>query len=323
MIDVTAIGELLIDFTPAGLSPQGRSCFEQNPGGAPANVLACLCKLGHTAALIGKVGNDLFGRALKAELEQAGVATQGLVLSDACHTTLAFVHLDANGDRSFTFYRNPGADVLLETAELSYNLIDDCRIFHFGSVSLTADPARQATLAAVRYAAEQGKFVSFDPNLRLMLWPGEDQARAAILQAMPLADLVKISEEELWFLTGERDISRGAAILLEQFSLQIVLVTLGPRGAYARTRSGDAWSPAYDVATIDTTGAGDAFTGAFLHQLLLDGRPAAALRESDLAAFLSFANAAGSLATIRRGAIPALPSLAEIEACQQHVATLD
>jgi fructokinase len=322
MIDVTAIGELLIDFTPAGLSAQGRPCYEQNPGGAPANVLACLSKLGHATALIGKVGDDLFGHSLKAELEQVGVSTQGLVLSDTCHTTLAFVHLDAGGDRSFTFYRNPGADVLLETAELSYNLIDDCRIFHFGSVSMTADPSRQATLAAVRYAGKQGKLVSYDPNLRLMLWPGEEQARAAILQAMPLADLVKISEEELLFLTGEQDLGRGSALLLDQYKLQLVLVTLGRHGAYARSSASEAWSPAYDVPTVDTTGAGDAFTGAFLHQLLLDGRPVAELRENDLAAFLAFANAAGSLATVRRGAIPALPTLAEIEDCREHRATL-
>jgi sugar/nucleoside kinase (ribokinase family) len=322
VLDVAAIGELLIDFTPAGLSGQGRHLFEQNPGGAPANVLACLSRLGHRTALISKVGDDPFGHFLRDELAKAGVSTRGLVVSGACHTTLAFVHLDAQGDRSFSFYRNPGADVLLQTSELSYNLIDDCQIFHFGSVSLTADPAREATLAAVRYAAGQGKFISYDPNLRLPLWPGPEPARSQILQAMPLADLVKVSSEELLFLTGDSDMSQGAACLLERYELQMVLVTLGPRGAYARNGRCEAWSPAYDVRTVDTTGAGDAFTGAFLHQLLQSGRRASELGEDDLAAFLAYANAAGSLTTRSKGAIPALPTQEEIEDCLAHVPTL-
>jgi fructokinase len=322
MLDVTAIGELLIDFTPAGLSEQGKVLFEQNPGGAPANVLACLSRLGHPTALIGKVGNDQFGRFLKSELDKVGVSTCGLVMSETCHTTLAFVHLDVNGDRSFSFYRNPGADLLLETSETSFNLIDDCRIFHFGSVSLTADPSRQATLAAVRYAGRQGKMISYDPNLRLPLWPSPEQARTAILQAMPMADIVKISAEELLFLTGDADLSRGAEGLIRQNDLQLVLITLGARGAYARNGICEAWSPAYDVRTIDTTGAGDAFTGGFLHQLLQSGKSAAELQEDDLAAFLAFANAAGSLTTVRKGAIPALPTREEIEKCMAHVPIL-
>lgn len=318
MIDVTAIGELLIDFTPAGLSAEQYPIFAQNPGGAPANVLASLSRLGRTTAFIGKVGDDQFGRSLKATLDRIGVSTQGLVMTDSCHTTLAFVHLDESGDRSFSFYRNPGADLLLESAELSYNLIDDCRIFHFGSVSMTADPARQATLAAVRYAREQDKVISYDPNLRLALWSSAETARTVILQAMQYADILKISQEELEFLTGENEPGRGAEQLRSQFGIDLVLITLGPRGAYAQNRLGEVWSPAFDVRTIDTTGAGDAFTGAFLNQLLQTGKAPALLDIGELSACLSFANAAGSLATTRKGAIPALPTLAEIEDCRAH-----
>lgn len=323
MYDVTAIGELLIDFTPVGLSEQKRPLFEQNPGGAPANVLACLSRLGRATAFIGKVGADQFGYSLKATLEQVGVSTHGLVMTDTCHTTLAFVHLNDQGDRSFSFYRNPGADLLLEPGELSYNLIDDCQIFHFGSVSMTADPSRQATLAAVRYAREQGKLVSYDPNLRLMLWPSPESARIAILHAMPLADILKISEEELLFLTGESDLGRGADHLLRHYDLKLILITLGPKGAYARTRGCEAWRPAYDVKTVDTTGAGDAFTGGFLYQLLVSGKPVGALSEADLTAFLAFANATGSLATTRKGAIPALPTLGEVEDCMMNIPSMD
>jgi len=315
MIDVTALGELLIDFTPAGLSAAHHPLFEQNPGGAPANVLACLARLGQKTAFIGKVGADQFGFSLKTVLEQAGINTKGLIQTEACHTTLAFVHLNKQGDRSFSFYRNPGADLLLETSEIPFDLIDDCRIFHFGSVSMTADPARAATLAAVRHAKEGGRLISYDPNLRLMLWPSPNQAREVIHSAMPWVDILKISDEELLFLTGEQDLARGATSLLDQYALQLVLITLGAKGAYARTQNAEARQPAYDVRTIDTTGAGDAFTGSFLYRLLQSGLSPTALSEDDLQLFLAFANAAGSLATTRAGAIPAMPTLKEIEDC--------
>ncbi|MEA4887968.1 MAG: carbohydrate kinase [Clostridiaceae bacterium] len=315
MIDVTAIGELLIDFTPAGLSAQNHPLFEQNPGGAPANVLACLSRLGRQTAFIGKVGADQFGSSLKRVLDDAGIDTSGLFMTDVCHTTLAFVHLNEQGDRSFSFYRNPGADLLLEPAEIPLNLIDDCGIFHFGSVSMTADPAHSATMAAVRHAREQGRLISFDPNLRLSLWPSQHQARAAIREAMPWVDMLKISEEELLFLTGEENLTRGAGSLLNQYDLQLVLITLGAKGAYACTSAAEARQPAYDVKTVDTTGAGDAFTGGFLYQLLRSRRKPAELTEDDLNLYLAFANATGSLATTKKGAIPAMPTLAEIEKC--------
>jgi sugar/nucleoside kinase (ribokinase family) len=183
---------------------------------------------------------------------------------------------------------------------------------------MTGNPSRQATLAAVRYAKEEGKLISYDPNLRLMLWPSPEIARTTILQAMPLVDVLKISEEELLFLTGETDLNRGAGQLLSDYDLQLVLITLGHKGAYARNCLSEAWHPAFDVATIDTTGSGDAFTGSFLHQLLQAGKPPRSLTEDDLTAFLAFANAAGSLASTRKGAIPAMPTLAEIEDCLAH-----
>lgn len=322
MFDVTAIGEVLIDFTPAGVSAQGNPMYEQNPGGAPANVLACLSKLGQTTAFIGKVGADQFGVFLKKTLDQVGVSTQGLVTTDRCGTTLAFVHLSDTGDRSFSFYRNPGADLLLEPAELSYQLIDDCRIFHFGSVSMTGEPSVSATLSAVRYAREAGKLISYDPNLRLRLWPSAAAAKAGILSAMPLADIVKISEEELLFLTGEQDLERGARLLLKEYDLQLVLITLGPQGAFAYNRQGHSQRPTFDVKVVDTTGAGDAFTGGFMYRLLQSGKEPADLSVAELDDFLTFANAVGSLTTTKKGAIPGLPDLAAIEACIAETATV-
>ena len=318
MIDVTAAGELLIDFTPAGFSPQDHALYEQNPGGAPANVLACLSKLGHTTAFIGKVGNDQFGKFLKQTLDQAGIATRGLIMTDACHTTLAFVHLNSKGDRSFSFYRNPGADLLLEANEIDHSLIDDCRIFHFGSVSLSGEPARSATLAAARGARESGRMISFDPNLRLMLWSSDALARSVVLDAIPGTDVLKISDDELLFLTGDTDPASGANHLLHRFGLQLVLITQGAKGAFACNEKAQAMQPAYDVKTIDTTGAGDAFAGAFLDQILLSGKSPAALDADDLKHMLAFANAAGSLATTRKGAIPSMPSRQEIDHCLRH-----
>ena len=315
MIDVTAIGEILIDFTPAGFSPQGNPVFEQNPGGAPANVLACLSKLGCSTAFIGKVGTDNFGKFLKNTLEQVGVSTEGLVMTERCGTTLAFVHLSQTGDRSFSFYRDPGADLLLEPAELKRSLIENCRIFHFGSVSMTGEPSRSATLEAISYARERGKIISYDPNLRLRLWPSPAAAKTEILAAMPIADIVKISEEELLFLTGDKELESGAKNLMKKYGLKLVLVTLGPGGAFACSHNGEALCPAYAVKTIDTTGAGDAFMGGFLYQLIKSGNEPGMLTSEMLTKFLTFSNAVGSLATTKKGAIPSLPGIDEINAC--------
>ena len=322
MFDVTAAGELLIDFTPAGKSVHSHPLYEQNPGGAPANVLACLSRLGHKTAFIGKVGNDLFGKSLTGVLRAAGIDCQALTETDQCHTTLAFVHLNDRGDRSFSFYRNPGADIMLTPADIPSDLIRQSRVFHFGSVSMTADPARSAILAAVSLARSAGCLISYDPNLRLMLWPTADEARTTILSAMESVDVLKISEEELLFLTGEKDLAGGAAWFFARYGLALILITLGPRGAYAATRTATAAHPAYDVHTIDTTGAGDAFTGAFLDRLLRGGGSLADLSADDLKHYLAFANAAGSLATTKTGAIPAMPTRDEIHDCLKDRQTL-
>lgn len=315
MIDVTAIGEILIDFTPAGVSQQGNPMFEQNPGGAPANVVACLSKLGCSAAIIGKVGRDQFGESLKNMLDRAGVLTEGLVMTERCGTTLAFVHLSETGDRSFSFYRDPGADLLLEPGDLKRDLIDKCRIFHFGSVSMTGEPSRSATLEAVNYAKEKGKIISYDPNLRLRLWSSPETAKTEIISAMHLADILKVSDEELFFLTDENDLDFGVRKLMNKYDLKLVLVTLGPRGACAFCGTHKACHPAYDVKTVDTTGAGDAFMAGFLYQLIRSGKKPGELSLEELTHFLSFGNAVGSLVTTRKGAIPAMPDIGEVEDC--------
>ncbi len=322
MYSVVAAGELLIDFTPAGLSAGQKQLYEQNPGGAPANVLVGLSRLGHKTAFIGKVGQDHFGQFLKNVLLDNQVDCQGLASTDQCKTTLAFVHLDSQGDRSFSFYRQPGADILLNKAEIPLELLSQSAIFHFGSVSLTDEPARSATLYAASQAKKSGCLLSYDPNLRLMLWPDPATAKSTILAGLDQVDILKISEEELFFLTGLTELDQGAAWFFERYGLELVLITLGADGAYAANRQNSARAAAYAVQTIDTTGAGDAFTAAFLDQILHSKLQPGQLQREDLARFLAFANAAGSLATSKTGAIPALPTKPEIEACLTEIPLL-
>ena len=263
MFDIVALGESLIDFTPSGENSQGMALFARNPGGAPANVLAMAAKLGGKTAFIGKVGDDAFGAFLKKTMEDAGVDVRGLRMTREYPTTLAFVQLTPEGDRSFTFYRKPGADVMLAPAEVDRALLRDCRIFHFGSVSLTDEPCRTATLEAAREAKAAGAMISYDPNYRPFLWDSAERAREALLAALPLADIVKVSEEEMELLTGEVQLAAGADALASR-GAALVLVTLGPRGAYYRAAAGRGLLPACEVDTVDTTGAGDAFLGALL-----------------------------------------------------------
>jgi fructokinase len=313
MYDITAIGEILIDFTPAGRSGQGGQLYEQNPGGAPGNVAVACAKLGGTAAFIGKVGTDAFGEFLRNTLEVHGVDTKGLVFTDQARTTLAFVHLHDDGDRSFSFYRNPGADMLLRTEDVGRSLIDDCRIFHFGSVSLSAGSAAEATIDAVGYARNRGKTVSFDVNYRAPLFRSESAAISLISAALPYADILKVSQEEMTLLTGETDPVIGSEKLFGGASL--VLVSMGSQGAFYRNGNTCGQVDTFKVNTVDTTGAGDAFFGAVLYQLrnmspdkirYLDG--------SALDDIVRFANAAGALSTTKKGAIPSLPTQAEIQA---------
>lgn len=311
-MDVVALGEILIDFTPSGVNEQGIALFARNPGGAPANVLAMNAKLGGSSAFIGKVGDDAFGAYLKGVLQSHGIDTRGMATDDEIPTTLAFVQLDAQGDRSFAFYRKPGADLRLNAVEVRKDLIDGCKIFHFGSLSLTEEPCRSATLEAVRYARAQGKIISFDPNYRPGLWQDPQTAKGWMACGVGYADILKVSEEEMALLTGETDPETGSLSLLEM-GPKAVFVTMGEHGCYYRNAAGHGLQPAYKVQAVDTTGAGDAFMGAMLWQL--KGCPREEIGTLALGKPAAFANAAGSLTTIRSGAIPALPTLAEIRAC--------
>lgn len=312
MFDVVALGELLIDFTPAGISENGNVLFERNPGGAPANVVACLATLGKRTGFVGKVGDDDFGRFLRQVLIDRGISTQGLLLDVGEQTTLAFVHLQPDGERSFSFYRRPGADTRLRPDEIPPEMLDT-RIFHFGSLSLTAEPARSATKAALRLVRDKNILISYDPNLRPPLWQSLDEARGEMLDVMHMADLVKISLEELEFLTGSTDLEGASQSLQQDYDLKMLLVTLGKEGCYYRLGDLCGHVPGFKVQSIDATGAGDAFLGAILFQILKLDKDLTDWTGEDLIRSVRFANATGALATTKKGAIPAMPSLDEIE----------
>lgn len=322
MYDVVAAGELLIDFAPGGTTPEGTVLFERNPGGAPGNVLAILAKLGKKTALISKVGKDPFGEYLISVLREIGIETKGILTTGEASTTLAFVHLDSRGDRSFSFYRKPGADMLLAKREIDPELAGNTHIFHFGSVSMTHEPSRSATLHAVKTARESGAAVSYDPNLRPPLWDSMAEAKTVIVKGLDYADILKVSEEELKFITGIADPEKGSGTIREKYGIQLILVTMGAKGCFYRLGDFTGRQSAYDVKTIDTTGAGDAFTGAFLYRLIESGKAPAGLGKAEMERMVDFASAAGSLATVKKGAIPAMPSLAEIEECMRNTAKL-
>jgi fructokinase len=315
--DVCALGELLIDFTPSGINDQGVALFGQNPGGAPANVLAMTTRLGGKTAFIGKAGDDRFGRFLRETLVRAGIDVSGLILDPVYQTTLAFVHLSESGDRSFSFYRRNGADLMLYWREIEKRIIDEAKIFHFGAVSLSGQPCRDTVHEAVRHARSKGKIISYDPNYRPLLWPNDAEAITEIGKFLGVVDILKVSEEEMTLLTGETDWEKGARLLAEK-GPAIVLVSLGAAGACFRCAAGSGHLAAYDVKTIDTTGAGDSFLGA-VHFRLRDKSRAEleTITVDELADIVDFANATGSLATTRKGAIPALPAMEEIETCRK------
>lgn len=320
--DVLAVGEILIDFTPGGKNADGAELFARNPGGAPANVLAMHAKLGGRTAFVGKVGADGFGSFLRSVLEGQGIDTAGLAVDPEIPTTLAFVHLDEKGDRSFSFCRKPGADIMLRAEEIPVGHIEKCGIFHFGSVSLTDEPARGAVLGAAQRAKNMGKLVSFDPNYRPALWKCEEDAKKQMLAGTRLCDVLKVSGEEMTLLTGETGLSAGAEKLLS-LGPKLVLVSLGADGAYFKTAAACGRLHAYDVHTVDTTGAGDAFLGAILYRLR--GKSAdelGSMSVNELCDIVSYGNAAGSLTTTRGGAIPALPTHEEIEQCRAETKTL-
>ena len=292
--DVTALGELLIDFTENGSSAQGNPILEANPGGAPCNVLAMLEKLGKKTAFIGKVGNDMFGTQLKNAVEEVGIDTRNLVIDNEVHTTLAFVHTYPDGDRDFSFYRNPGADMMLTKDEIQEDLIRDSRIFHFGTLSSTHEGVREATRYAIDVAKEAGCIVSFDPNLRPPLWKSLDDAKAEIEYGLGKCDILKISDNEVEFLFGTTDYDKGAALLKEKYNIPLILITLGKDGsrAYYKDMKVEA-APFLQEKTIETTGAGDTFCASTLNYVLEHGLED--LTDENLAELLTFANAAASL----------------------------
>ncbi|MGI6778568.1 MAG: PfkB family carbohydrate kinase [Acetivibrionales bacterium] len=314
MIDITVLGEILIDFTPAGTSSQGNILFERNPGGAPANVAVCVARLGGKAGFIGKVGKDMFGHFLSSVLKDNGVLTSGLKFANNVNTTLAFVQLDENGDRSFSFYRNPGADTALEPSEIDYSLIKDSKVFHFGSLSLTDEPARSATHAALEFAKENGCIISYDPNLRPPLWKDMEFAKKQIESVMGYCDILKISEEEMEFLTGEKCLEKGTAAIHGKYRTPLILVTRGAEGSYYRLGDFTGNKPTFkEFKPVDTTGAGDSFLGGFLYSMLSRGIDD--LQKLDvkvLEDLLVFANAAASLCVTKKGAIPAMPDLESV-----------
>ena len=310
-MDITAVGEVLIDLTQSEENEYGIPVFAANPGGAPANLSVAASRLGAKTAFVGRVGKDSFGKYLKEVLEENGVDISGLSEDPVQHTTLAVVSVDKQGERSFSFYRDPSADVNLSAEDLPESLLSETRFLHFGSVSLTAEPSRSATLAAAKRAREHGALISFDPNYRESLWKDEQTAVREIKAALPLADILKVSDEEMTLLTGCTDPAEGSLALMAA-GIPMVLVTLGADGAYYRTAEYGGHLPGYACKVADTNGAGDTFFGAFLSKLAKTEHPLA-VSEKELREMVDFANRAASVTTSRHGAIPAMPSLKELE----------
>ena len=311
MYDVVTLGELLIDFTQNGYSSQGNGMFEANPGGAPGNVLAMLNRLGHKTAFIGKVGEDYFGHLLADTLKEVGIDTKGLVFDKDVRTTLALVHTFPDGDRDFSFYRNPGADMMLTVDEIPEELIRNSKIFHFGTLSMTHEGVRKATKKAIRTAEQSGCIISFDPNLRPPLWHSLDEAKEQVLYGLAHCHILKISDNELRWLTEKEDYTEGVEWINSRYHIPLILVSLGKEGsrAYYKGIMAEA-APFLQKNTIETTGAGDTFCGCVLHYIC--GHGLKGLTEDNLKEMLTFANAAASLITTRKGALRVMPGQEEI-----------
>ena len=310
--DITVFGEILIDFISQGVNEDGQMLYARNPGGAPANVAVAAGRLGAHTAFLGKAGNDMHGKFLKSVLEQEKVDTSGLILDDQYFTTLAFVEVNENGERTFSFARKPGADTQIQKEEIEIDVLDKTSIFHVGSLSLTAQPARDTTLYAVKRARKKGSIISYDPNYRASLWPDEKTARQQMRSLIPYVDLMKISDEETELLTDEKEVEKAAEILYRQ-GVKIVAVTLGHKGAYIYGKDGGCVVPGFEVTQIgDTNGAGDSFWGGFLYQIIVSGKRLEELTKDDLAKFARFGNAVASLCVEKKGAIPAMPTLEQV-----------
>lgn len=313
--DVVALGELLIDFTENGMSKQGNPILEANPGGAPCNVLAMLTKLSYHVGFIGKVGADQFGNQLEGALLEVGIDTAGLLKDSEVHTTLAFVHTAPDGDRDFSFYRNPGADMMLNEEDVlsCKELISDARIFHFGTLSMTSEVCRSATKRAVTMAKDAGSVISFDPNLREPLWDSLDTAKEQVLYGLSNCNVLKISDNEIQWLTGEADYDAGVSYIRDRYQIALILVSLGKDGSIAYSESNKVRvSPFLQKNTIETTGAGDTFCACILHYVLEHGLKD--YTEDELVEMLTFANAGASIITTRKGALRVMPEKSEIEA---------
>ena len=311
--DVVALGELLIDFTENGVSEQGNPILEANPGGAPCNVLAMLNKLGKKTTFIGKVGNDTFGHMLKRTVEESGTDVTNLIMDNNVHTTLAFVHTYPDGEREFSFYRNPGADMMLTKDEVMEDIIKAGKIFHFGTLSSTHEGVRAATRYALDIAKENGLLISFDPNLREPLWASLEDAKREIEYGLSKCDILKISDNELEFMTGTDDYSEGVKILRGKYDIPLIFVTLGKDGSRAYYKDIMVEAPPFtEVKTIEKTGAGDTFGGCALGYILEHGIDN--LTEENLRELIIFANAGASLITTKKGALKVMPEKSEIEA---------
>lgn len=310
--DVVALGELLIDFTENGVSENGNPLLEANPGGAPCNVLAMLQKYGHKTAFIGKVGNDSFGQMLKNVIEEVGIDSRNLMFDEKIPTTLAFVHTSEDGDRSFSFYRKPGADVMLRENEVDEDAIASSRIFHFGTLSMTDEAVEKATRKAVAIAKANKLIISFDPNLRPLLWDDLGVAKEKMAYGMKQCDILKISDDEIEFFTGKKDIVEGVKQILGEYQIPLVCATMGKSGSIAFFKDMVVeCEPFIQENTIETTGAGDTFMGSILHGILEMGFEG--LTEQGLHTILNTANAAASLITTKKGALRVMPELWEIE----------
>ena len=308
-MDVVALGELLIDFATIGTDAEGYPTMAAHPGGAPANFLAALTKYGCKTALLGKVGTDTFGDLLLNTLQNAGIETKGMIRTDEVFTTLAFVTFDEGGDRKFAFARKPGADTCISFEELDLSLIDEAKVFHFGTLSLTHEPARTATYKAVAYAKEQGKLITYDPNLRKPLWDSEEEARKQLLWGLSQADVVKISDEEVEFLFG-LGVEDGAKHILDSYGVKLVFVTCGPDGCFFKNKEAEGHVPSLkSISVIDTTGAGDIFGGSAVSQLLKYEKAPAELSEAELRQVVGFACTAAGLSTTKSGGISSVPDM--------------
>ena len=308
--DVIALGELLIDFTMNGQSEQGNNMFEACPGGAPCNVLALLNKMGKKTAFIGKVGKDQFGALLRDTITEAGIDASNLMVDENVNTTLAFVHTFPDGDREFSFYRNPGADMMLTADEVNPEVEKDTKVFHFGTLSMTHEGVREATKKAVETAKANGCLVSFDPNLRPPLWSSLDLAKEQMEYGFGKCDILKISDNEIQFVSGKEDYDEGIAYLQETYNIPLILLTMGKDGSRAYYKGMRVERPGFSVKAIETTGAGDTFCGSSLNYLV--DHDFENLTEEQLGEMLTFANAAAALVTTKKGAIKAMPVKEEV-----------